>query len=407
MAQKGVAETNFIEDIESSIDDKDHERSSERKPIVHIKSISSIKGANGNSDSNIKSMKNTDGVIINALKPILWILKIFGFYYEPSSRNSRVDINHPDDCETSILTNCQSHSKKGIKSIKGNIINNPLRVYALAVCILLWFNAGRFIANLITYSNTPWMPFVILYALWVYQVAGSATLLFYMCQRKLPAFFNYVNTVHDNESADCLACIGRYTRRCTLIYLSATLIFAILNWCFPIFFQFGPFPELKATMSVVHSPFQNTTVFPYIYIFAIHFYSTAVWIYPVIFFCLCCLVVAKKFRILCKRFRKAVNASNTNAAQTIMIYRKQHETYCITTELLSDAFSLYLAHIYATNIGIACFNLYRLLFNFTANGFLMNITLMMWLISTTAFTILISWVASILNKEVRNVSNGY
>lgn len=405
MLHESVAETKFIDHKGSINVDKSHKHTNQKKTVFHhikVKSITPSNDTNRDSESNVESATKANGVIVNTIKPVLWILKIFGLYYELPSHNYTVNIDHEDGTQTFISTDSQSHSKRGNKFIQGVVIT-PLRVYALAVCILLWFNAGRLMANLFIYSNSTWMAFVILYALWTYHVAGSATLLFYMCQYKLPIFFHRMRMVLEDESTEFLDCVARYTRKRTIIYLIPSSVFALFNSFFTIFFQFGPFDELRATMSVITSPFQNTTVFPYIYIFTIHFYCTVVWIYPVIMFCLCCLMVAKKFHILCKCFKKAINRGDINVAQIIMTYRKRYEAYCLTTESLSDAFSLYLAHVYATNLAIACFNLYRLLFNFADNGLLMNLTLVIWLVSTISLTVLISWVASILNKEVCDI----
>lgn len=403
--RKTVAETKFnhnvtIISIDEDIGQGHKVISQDKKVIDHLMSksyfASTENSTDGKSVITSRSVMNSSYPIMDALKPIFWILKIFGFYYTTLGSTKAVNSNNGGNCQTLILNNCQS-SNKCIKSA----IFSPLRIYAMAVCLLLWFNAGRLLSSLPIYYNTAWMPFTILCTIWAFQVAGNATLLFHMCHRKIPTFIKHVNMKQDNENPEFLTCIAQYMRRRCVIYLIPSTICVIMNSLILIFFQFGPFSELKTTMSVIVSPFQNTTVFPYFYLFIIHVSCSAAWIYPVTFCCLCCLMVTQKFHILSKHFKEAIT-SNHDLSTIISIYRKRHETYCVTTQLLSDAFSLFIAQIYATNLAITCFNLYRMLFNWASNGLLMNIALMVWLVIITGLTILISSVASNLNQEVSN-----
>ncbi|EDV26328.1 uncharacterized protein TRIADDRAFT_54202 [Trichoplax adhaerens] len=119
-------------------------------------------------DDGIRPITNSNDPIIIAIKPILCILKVFGIYY--SNREHR----------TSMLADCQLKKKRSRKTFF-----TPLRIYGLAVCLVLWINTGRFWANIFTYQNTSWMPFVILYVLWLFQVAGNVSLYYYMCHRYL------------------------------------------------------------------------------------------------------------------------------------------------------------------------------------------------------------------------------
>ena len=345
---------------------------------------------------NLRSTFNSNYPVMDALKPILCLLKVFGLYYSYATlhRDKTVNASIGDNCQTLVLNNCQLPNK----SSKGAMFT-PLRVYTLAVCLLLWFNVGRLLSTLPIYYNTSWMPFTVLSIFWSLQLTSNATLLFYMCHHKMPTFINHINKTQDNENPEFLPNIARYTRKRCIFYLILSTFYVAMISSIIIFFQFSPFSELKATMSVLVSPFQNTTIFPYLYIFAIHIYCSAAWVYPIAFFCLCCIMVTQKFHTLTKRFKKAITG-NHDVSQIISIYRKQHEMYCVTTELLSDAFSLFIAQAYTIYIAIACFTLYRLLFNWVSNGLVLNVTLMIWLVSTLGLMLLISYVASNLNQEV-------
>ncbi|RDD45163.1 hypothetical protein TrispH2_002586 [Trichoplax sp. H2] len=385
--------------------DEDRESSNENGTVTyHTSTRSSLENnvdtENSNNrfgvDDGIRSVSNSNNPIIIAIKPILCILKVFGVYYSVPD-NSNVINTHYDDCRSAMLADCQLKKKRTRRTIF-----TPLRLYSLAVCFLLWINAGRFGANVFIYQNTSWMPFVILYVLWLFQVAGNVSLYYYMCHRKLPILFNHISKIQSNECQDFLACIGRYTRKRCIYFLIPATIFASINIVFPIFSQFGPITELRVVMDVINSPWQNSTVFPYVYIFAIHVYCTIAWIYPMVLFCLCCLIMAHKFHTLTKRFKKAILRNNSDIIRTLAIYREQHQAYCVITELLSDTFSLFIGYLYVTNLAKACFNLYRLIFNWSVNGLLMNITLIIWFIATTGMTIITSWVASILNAEAHS-----
>lgn len=87
---------------------------------------------------------------MNAIKPVFWILKIFSLHYISLNNDNTVDEDQTSDCKTIVLTDFQSHNKYA-----NGAFFAPLRVYALAACILLWFNARRFIPNLIIFINTP------------------------------------------------------------------------------------------------------------------------------------------------------------------------------------------------------------------------------------------------------------
>ncbi|EDV26327.1 uncharacterized protein TRIADDRAFT_54201 [Trichoplax adhaerens] len=225
--------------------DEDRESSNENGTVTyHTSTRSSLENnvdtENSNNrfgvDDGIRSVSNSNNPIIIAIKPILCILKVFGVYYSVPDNSNVID-THYDDCRSAMLADCQLKKKRTRRTIF-----TPLRLYSLAVCFLLWINAGRFGANVFIYQNTSWMPFVILYVLWLFQVAGNVSLYYYMCHR----------------------------------------------------------------------------------------------------------------------------------------------------------------YLYVTNLAKACFNLYRLIFNWSVNGLLMNITLIIWFIATTGMTIITSWVASILNAEAHS-----
>ncbi|EDV20304.1 uncharacterized protein TRIADDRAFT_61241 [Trichoplax adhaerens] len=311
--------------------------------------------------------------------------------------NTSDPYHNKHSASTYKLINCPLERKQ-----INNIVFIFQRIYAMVICILLWFNAVRLWPSLSNYTNTSSMTLMVMCGLWNLHIAGNASFYFYMCHHKMVKFFKQISCKHVNEHSGFLDSVGRYARRRCIIYLIPATIFASLNIAFPIFVHLSSFNDLKSVMSIIASPWENSTIFLYFYISSIHFYCTAAWIYPTVLFCLCCLIMAEKFRNLTRCFRTAVQMGNSSINRAIITYRQQHEDYCTTTELLSDTFSLFVAHLYLTNLAHACFNTYRLIFNWNDNGFWMNMVLTMWLAITTGNTIIVSGAASILNTEAHS-----
>lgn len=132
-------------------------------------------------------------------------------------------------------------------------------------------------------------------------------------------------------------------------------------------------------------------------------YSLSIWLLPILFFCMTCLVLERLFDCFCAR----VSAINSNSLDLIAI-KDEHQNLCETLRLAGDIFSPLLLEIVAVYIPLLCFNFYAAVNpppsdNEGSSILLSAIGGLYWLVGSSSILAVITVFGSRVNEKVSKI----
>lgn len=135
----------------------------------------------------------------------------------------------------------------------------------------------------------------------------------------------------------------------------------------------------------------------------LQFNCICVWLLPILFFCLTCLILERQFDCFCKRVSSFQNSNSLD----LRGLKEEHLKLCETVELAEKMFSPLLLEIISMYIPLLCFNFYTAVNpppSSEGNSILFSIACgAYWLLGSLAILCLITVFGSRVNEKVRKM----
>ena len=191
-----------------------------------------------------------------------------------------------------------------------------------------------------------------------------------------------------------LATLKLYTRK-GLILAIFILVVSTLNLLVALQWM----PDLTLAF---HKPWKDWYGFRIFWLASVIF-SCVVWLLPILFFCLTCLVLERQIGL----FRKRVSLLDSHQTLDITALKKEHQKLCETVSLADKVFSPVLLEVISTTIPLLYFNFYTAINPLmTIEGGLISFSIIgvvYWLLGSAAILSLITIFGSRINEKVRKL----
>ncbi|XP_070577624.1 gustatory receptor for sugar taste 64f-like [Ptychodera flava] len=348
----------------------------------------SVDGNGGGSAE--RHVKATDVPLYRALRPLIVSMKIFGLFHEPTLQ-SLVAVKGPFIADA-------DHGNRG-RSWKIGCGFGCL--YHLFVTCCLWVYFLRYIPGFWNFDTELELYLKIVYGTWMFQCSCNATIIYLACRRvsKLPKFLLHWHLFCDGTKMRAIndRLDKKYLRKKSLVLSVACLILIFVNIAATGYVSLSP--NIPDNVQVFASPWRSYKVALGLLFF--HAYSTAAWLFPVIFFIVVSLAIIKQFEKLFRDFSDDITR-NDGYAKEIEEFRLWHLHLCEAVAIVDDIFSSLTFIAYLTNIPLAIFLLYQVLFLRldSAVPFIMHCY---WILCNTANVALISWFSAELNDQAHSL----
>ena len=320
-------------------------------------------------DDSISDQENANEQLLKDIdeiySPVLKLMKMFGAYYR--------------DTNLKRLAHASGGYKKWVYL---------QRIYCGAVISGLWLNfvmtfVGVFLANNIY--------LFLMFSLWCLLIALSGTIcLIVLCvpladtgKSRFQTFLGNLIAVNSNVN---LEKVKRKSRKGIIVFcfffVSATVGVMMLNLQLGInFAAFEPWNQWFGFRILC-------------YIFSV--YGMGVWLLPILFFCITCLILEELFDDL----RKKMSSLHSVSAVNIKTFMMEHRKLCEVVELADKVLSPLLLEMVSLYIPLLCFNFYEAVnlpkedkYEFFGNN-------LFWLITAASFLAIIMLLGSKVCEKV-------
>ncbi|XP_070577625.1 gustatory receptor for sugar taste 64f-like [Ptychodera flava] len=390
MFQTKVTQT---EDRENSRIDIENETQLER--LVRRCEISSlheddndVNGNGGGSDENLYIAN--DIPLYRALQPLINSMKICGLFHEPILQ-SGVAVKGPFIADVDHGNRCRL----------GKVRCSLWSLYHLFVTCCLWMYFLRYIPGFWNFDTELELYLKIVHGTWIFQCSCNATIIYLACRRvsKLPKFLLHwhlfcdgtkIRTIHDRLDK-------KYLRKRLFILSGICWVLIFINIAATGYVSLSP--TIPNYVQVFASPWSSYKVALGLLVF--HAYSTAAWLFPIIFFIVVSLAIIKQFKKLFQDFTNNI-IRNCGYAREIEEFRLWHHHLCEAVAIVDDIFSSLTFIAYLTNIPLAIFLLYQVLF-LRLDSAVPLILHCYWIVSTTVNVVIVSWFSAEINDKAHSL----
>ena len=330
-----------------------------------------------------QSTSNGDEEQLEALtaiyRPILTLMKLCGMYFG----------------ETMFKRMGQNASAPG--SRKNLYIS---RIYCCAIVAGFWFIVMMGFVSLCVEDPSFLHNFytIITFTMWYSAaslVATTCLLVLPLTEKKESRFKRFLQILVE-RSLD-LANVKSYSRKGVVI-----VVFVLLTSTVTMIAAQQMMPELSVAYFKPWNRWYGFRVLAA----GFQFFSLSVWLLPILFFCLTCLILERQFDCYCQR----VSSSQNSNSLDLTALKDEHQTLCKTVELAEKIFSPLLLEIVSIYIPLLCFNFYIAInppSSSEGNSVLFSIMCSAyWLLGSFLILCIITVFGSRVNEKVRN-KNGF
>ena len=318
----------------------------------------------------------------DALKPLLWSMKLFGVYHDVHDVTS-ISPSIPKAWPVSV-----KHNWSCCSAIH--------RFYSFGILIIMWANVVRYGVGLL--PSDRYISLRIAVFVWFGLVALGDLIMFVICENKtyLASFYKHWDEIFRSDECITTECAPSGSPRAVFVGTAFAWSFVVMNMLTVMYVDF------YADMAyVIARPFPINTVST-VLLLIVMCIATGIYAFPVAFIIVISYEVMSRFDKMTTVVEKHVKDAGDDFPLDIDKLRRFHLQLCKGVSILDRSIRLLVACEYVMNIPLACFLVY-LLVSELGDLFLI-ISNLMWLTLNITVIMSVTLCCALVKEAVCNTS---